>query len=168
MKYIVKEDVWEDLITGQTYTKEYSFRPLVSFDESGKIIKGHTYKPYSFIGENGLMGDESKNFGYPAYCFGQSLFLTEEQVKDRFKYLGKLERHEDIEQSISHYADENCDFDNLAWLAELTMRELTSKDAGGLSQCVQAKLLEFLLEKAEPTKNLEEVKKRYFNIKGKE
>jgi hypothetical protein len=164
MQYTIKDDVWEDLVTGQTYTKDYSLRPLVSFDENGKIIKGYTYKPYSFVGD-GLIGDESKKFGYPAYCFGQSLFLTEEQTKDRFKYLGKLERHEDIDQSISHYAEENCNFDNLGWLAELTMRELSSKDSGGLSQCVQAKLLEFLLKRAEPTEKLEEVKKRYFNIK---
>lgn len=161
MKYIITEDVWEDLITGQTYTKEYALRPLVSFDENEQIIKGHTYKPYSFVGEDGLTGNDSKKFGYPAYCFGQSLFLTEDQVKDRFKYLGKLERHEDIKQNISHYADENCDFNNLTWLAELTMRELTSRNAGGLSQCVHAKLLEFLLEKAEPSEKLEEIKSRY-------
>jgi hypothetical protein len=162
MKYTVSEDVWEDLITGQTYTRDYAIRPLVSFDENGKILKGHTYKPYSFVGEDGLSSLDSKQFGYPAHCMGQSLFLTEEQVKDRFKYLGKLERQEDIAQSISHYAEEKCDFTNFAWLAELTMRELTSKNAGGLSQCVQAKLLEFLLKNAEPSKKLEEIKNRYY------
>lgn len=165
MKYLIKEDVWEDLITGQTYTKDYALRPLVSLSENKEIIKGYVYKPYSFIGGDGLSSLDSTKFGYPAYCFGQSLFLTEEQVKERFKYLGKLERHEDIDENIRYYQEEDCNFDNLAWLAELTMRDFTSKDSGGLSQCVHAKLLEFLFKHAEPSAKLEEVKKRYFNNK---
>jgi hypothetical protein len=166
MKYTVKEDVWEDLITGQTYIRNYAFSPIVAFDNNGNVIKGYTYKPYSFVGEDGLSSMDSEKFGYRAYCLTQNLFLTEEQSKQRFKYLGKLERQEDIDESIRHYSEENCDFNNFAWLAELTMRDLTSKDAGGLSQCVQAKLLEFLFKHAESSEKFEEVKKRYFNNKG--
>ncbi len=166
MKYIVKEDVWEDLVTGQQYTREYAFRPLVGFNDNKEIIKGHVYKPYT-SGSLEDMQDDVKNFGYPVFCFGQSLFLTEEQVKTRFKYLGKLEREENIAQSIKEYAQEECDFENLGWLAQHTLRDLTSKNAGGLSQCVQAKLLEFLLKNAESSEKLEEVKKKYFNNESK-
>jgi len=166
MKYIIKEDVWEDLVTGQQYTREYAFRPLVGFNEKEEIIKGYVYKPYALGGWD-EMNNDIKEFGYPAFCFGQSLFLTEEQSNKRFKHLGKLERNEDIDQNIKQYSEEECDFNNLAWLANSTLRDLTRKNAGGLSQCVQAKLLEFLLNNAEPNEELEKVKKAYFNKESK-
>lgn len=163
MKYTIQENVWQDKITGQRYTKDYSCRPVVSFNVQGEILKGYSYSPYGVAPENEKMELEDKQYGYEAYCFGQKIFLTAEQEKIRFEYLGKIERQEDIAKSVQEYSEEKCNFDNLEWLAQMTLRDLTHKSSGGLSQCVQAKLLEFLLKNAPESKEMEEFKKIYFS-----
>lgn len=163
MKYKVKKDVWQDKVTGQRYTRDYAFRPLVSLGENGEVIRGYTYEPYGVAPGIKKIHARSKEFGFPAYCFGQKLFLTAKQVEERFEYIGKLDREENIAESIKQYSEEECDFENLEWLAEMTLRDLTHDDAGGLSQCVQAKLLEHLLNNAPNSDKMERIKNIYFN-----
>lgn len=165
MKYTIKEHVWKDKITEQTYTKDYAFRPVVAFDANGIAIKGYVYSPYNWVAGVTFSEkfDDVKQFGYSVYCMGQKLFLTDAQVAERFEYLGKLERHEDIDEQIKYYSEEECNFENLEWLAKHTVRDLAHKNAGGLTQCINAKLLEFLFKNAPQTPEMEEIKKMYFN-----
>jgi hypothetical protein len=162
MKYTVKEDVWQDKITGQRYTKDYAWRPVVSFDENGKPMKGYAYSPYGVGDGIEKIRAGNEKFGFPAHDMGQKIFLTEEQAKERFEYLGKLERKEDIAKEIQYYTEEECNFDNLEWLATMTLFDLTHPDAGGQFQCVHAKLLEFLLKNAPTSEKMEKIKKIYF------
>lgn len=169
LKYTIIDEVWRDKISGQRYTREFALTPLVSFNVNGEVIRGYVYNPYGVENEEDLdKSNDYQNLGYRAGGFGQSLFLTEEQVAERFEYQGKIKREEDINSSIKQYSEENCNFENKNWIAEMSFRDLIHRNSGGLSQCIHAKIFEFYLNNAlEECEEKERLKKAYYSEEEK-
>jgi hypothetical protein len=133
LKFTQTHDVYKDMLTGVCYSKCFTVKPIAVIDGPEKSTTfGVLLEPYgnhAAVDWDSLEKLESANtrrerLGFDPNCWGQSVFVTEEQLATRFEYLGKLSKDLDMEAAVRHLEEEHCDFSDREEVARLAIRQL--------------------------------------------
>lgn len=155
MKVRTKEDVFLDTVTGMYYIREFKSWPVKLIDGPGvATVEGHLLRPssnhpdfdwshLSSIEENERM-DVPAQVGYIPWNYAQELFVTEEQLKARFKFIGRLTFEVDMEAQVRHYESECCDFSNRESVADDALRHLGQHPRGTFGASLYVIIKEFI------------------------
>jgi hypothetical protein len=149
LKISITRDVYKDKVTGVCYSKEFASMPVALIAGDGpatsrgailKLYGGHPdLKEYDIIQE--AIGFENaqectKRLGFYPLNFAQKLFVTEEQLAERFQYLGQFSEEVDMDAQIQQYESECVDFSNRKSILNGAKQQLSRSGGHGLGACI--------------------------------
>lgn len=152
MKVTKEREIFRDKVSGACYEKAYAFRPLKLIDGMGKPTQAgyvlHLAEvpeecyPEGFV-DRAFNGELDDVLGYSPIDFGQQLFVTLEQLEERFEKLGKIPQEIDYEALVQQYSEECVDFSRMSGLKG-TLEHTLQRGSQGLFTCWLYVLLQYL------------------------
>lgn len=155
MKVRTKEDVFLDTVTGVYYIREFKSCPVKLIDRPGAAtVEGHMLRLSSDhpdfdwshlagIEEDARM-DVAAQVGYIPWNYAQQLFVTDEQLRSRFKFIGQMTFEVDMEAQVRHYESECCDFSNRESVAQDALQYLGQHPRGMFGASLYVIVKEFI------------------------
>lgn len=154
MKISTIKNVFRDTTTGMHYEKLLPSALIPTSDPGGKHQFGYVLAPcgdHPALDWDQLNAQLEKNeaHGLGLGLTTLNIFVTEEQLAQRFDYIGPLKFERDMEALVRMYAEENIDFEDREYVGDRAKR-LLGDNAVGLAGAVWYTLLKEYLAKSAP------------------